>query len=213
MARRRTSESRGRALSSSSISRTELKQIQHTALMEYMERKISQRPGSTQHAPPHKPALQMGPLHPKWPPGRSSNPGESRKTPSNGASCQVSSEEAAPDVFPPSSPVPPPNAGGGCGVVPAKPSLHPAASDRSCSPECVSVQSVPLSGAAAQGQEVEHPSMQVSGVGMVGCSLLLQREQLDWSGETCFSSGGRDQCLASGGEGEEVGVKARLLNP
>lgn len=162
MARRRTSESRGRALSSSSISRTELKQIQHTALMEYMERKISQRPGSTQHAPPHKPALQMGPLHPKWPPGRSSNPGESRKTPSNGASCQVSSEEAAPDVFPPSSPVPPPNAGGGCGVVPAKPSLHPAASDRSCSPECVSVQSVPLSGAAAQGQEVEHPSMQAA---------------------------------------------------
>ncbi|POI27096.1 hypothetical protein CIB84_009153 [Bambusicola thoracicus] len=181
MARRRTPESRGRALSSSSISRTELKQIQHTALMEYMERKISQRPGSTQHAPLHKPALQTGPLHPKWPPGRSSNPGESRKTPSNEASCQVFSEEAAPDVFPPPSPVPTPNAGGGCGMVPAKPSLHPAAPDRSCSPECVSVQGVPLSGAAAQGREVEHPPMQVSRVGMVGCRLLLQREQLDWS--------------------------------
>uniref|UniRef100_A0A8C3L5A7 Protein Shroom1 n=1 Tax=Chrysolophus pictus TaxID=9089 RepID=A0A8C3L5A7_CHRPC len=161
-ARRRTSESRGRALSSSSISRTELKQIQHTALMEYMERKISQRPGSTQHTPPHKPPLQMGPLHPKWPPGRSSNPSESRKTPSNEASCHVFSEEAAPDVFPPPSPVPPPNADDGCGTVPAKPSLHPAAPDCSCSPECVSVQSIPPSGAAAQGREVEHPSMQAA---------------------------------------------------
>uniref|UniRef100_A0A8C9FVT0 Protein Shroom1 n=1 Tax=Pavo cristatus TaxID=9049 RepID=A0A8C9FVT0_PAVCR len=161
-ARRRTPESRGRALSSSSISRTELKQIQHTALMEYMERKISQRPGSTQHAPPHKPPLQTGPSHPKWPPGRSSNPSENRKMPSNEASCQVFSEEAAPGVFPPSSPVPPPNADGGCGTVPAKPSLHPAAPDRSCSPECVSVQSIPLPGAAAQGREVEHASMQAA---------------------------------------------------
>uniref|UniRef100_G1N9U3 Shroom family member 1 n=1 Tax=Meleagris gallopavo TaxID=9103 RepID=G1N9U3_MELGA len=161
-ARRRTSESRGRALSSSSISRTELKQIQHTALMEYMERKISQRPGSTQHIPQHKPPLQTGPSHPKWPPGRSSNLGESRKTSSNEASCQVFSEEAAPDVFPPPSPVPPPNTDVGCGTVPAKPSLHPAAPDCSCSTECVSVQSIPLSGAAAQGREVEHPSMQAA---------------------------------------------------
>ncbi|XP_072204740.1 protein Shroom1 isoform X2 [Excalfactoria chinensis] len=161
-ARRRTPERRGRALSSSNISRMELKQIQHTALMEYMERKISQRPGSVQHIPPHKPPLQTGPSHPKWPPGRSSNPSESRKSPSNEASCQVFSEEAAPDVFPPSSPAPPPNADGGCRTVPAKPSLHPAAPDHSCSPECVSVQTIPLSGAAALGQEVECPSMQAA---------------------------------------------------
>uniref|UniRef100_A0A8C2UCZ1 Shroom family member 1 n=1 Tax=Coturnix japonica TaxID=93934 RepID=A0A8C2UCZ1_COTJA len=156
-ARRRTPERRGRALSSSSISRTELKQIQHTALMEYMERKISQRPGSVQHIPPHKPTLQTGPSHPKWPPGGSSNPSESRKSPSNEASCQVFSKEAAPDVFPPSSPAPPPNADGGSRMVPAKPSLHPAAPD-----QCVSVQSIPLSGAAALGQEAECPSMQAA---------------------------------------------------
>ncbi|NXS14030.1 SHRM1 protein, partial [Neodrepanis coruscans] len=50
-ARRRALENGGRALSSFSISRTELKQIQHTALMEYMERKISQRPAGSQPLP------------------------------------------------------------------------------------------------------------------------------------------------------------------
>ncbi|OXB76667.1 UNVERIFIED_CONTAM: hypothetical protein H355_008706 [Colinus virginianus] len=154
-ARRRTPESRGRALSSSSISRMELKQIQHTALIEYMERKIGQRPGSTQHTLLHKPALQKRSSHPKWPPGRSSNPSESRKMPSTEA---LFSEEEAPDVFPPSSPVPPPNTDGGCRMVPVKLSPHPAAPNCSCSPERVSVQNL----RTAQGWGAEHTSMQAA---------------------------------------------------
>ncbi|NXI68818.1 SHRM1 protein, partial [Anseranas semipalmata] len=110
-ARRKTLENRGRALSSSSISRTELKQIQHTALIEYMERKISQRPGSTQL---HKPPLQKRPSHPKWPPGKISNPDGSRKMQSNEAFCQVLSEEPPPDVFPPLALVPPLSTASGC---------------------------------------------------------------------------------------------------
>ncbi|NXC49513.1 SHRM1 protein, partial [Penelope pileata] len=93
-ARKKAPENRGRALSSSGISRMELKQIQHTALIEYMERKINQRPGSTQHIP-----LYKRPLHPKWPPGKISNPNGSRKMQSNEVFCQAFSEEAAPDVF------------------------------------------------------------------------------------------------------------------
>ncbi|XP_037253330.1 protein Shroom1 [Falco rusticolus] len=51
-AMRKTLENRGRALPSSGISRTELKQIQHTALIEYMERKINQRPAKRGGAAP-----------------------------------------------------------------------------------------------------------------------------------------------------------------
>ncbi|NXX11681.1 SHRM1 protein, partial [Podargus strigoides] len=100
-ARRKTLENRGRALSSSSISRTELKQIQHTALMEYMERKINQRPGSSQHLPLHKPPLQKRLSHPKWPLGKASNPNGSRKGQNNEVFCQVFSKEKPPDVSPP----------------------------------------------------------------------------------------------------------------
>ncbi|KFQ40656.1 Protein Shroom1, partial [Mesitornis unicolor] len=105
--RRKTLENRGRALSSSSISRTELKQIQHTALIEYMERKINQRPGSSQPLPLHKPPLLKRLSHPKWPPGRVSNPNGSRKVQNTEVCCQVVSTEKSPDVFPPLTCVPP----------------------------------------------------------------------------------------------------------
>ncbi|NWI88622.1 SHRM1 protein, partial [Pitta sordida] len=105
--RRRVLENGGRALSSSSISRTELKQIQHTALMEYMERKISQRPGGSQHLPVQKPPLQKKLSHPKGPPGNISNPTGSRKMQNDEVFCQVFSEEKSPDAFPSLAFVPP----------------------------------------------------------------------------------------------------------
>ncbi|NXX59133.1 SHRM1 protein, partial [Scopus umbretta] len=105
--RRKTLENRGRALSSSSISRMELKQIQHTALIEYMERKLNQRPGSSQHLPLHKPPLQKRLSHPKWPPGKVSDPNGSRKVQNNEIFCQAFSKEKSPDVFPPLAFVPP----------------------------------------------------------------------------------------------------------
>ncbi|KFQ96401.1 Protein Shroom1, partial [Nipponia nippon] len=113
-ARRKTLENRGRALSSSSISRTELKQIQHTALIEYMERKINQRPGSSQHLPLHKPPLQKRLSHPRWPPGKASNPDGSRKVQNNEVFCQIFSKEKPPDVFPPLAFVPPLNVTSRC---------------------------------------------------------------------------------------------------
>ncbi|NXT01336.1 SHRM1 protein, partial [Jacana jacana] len=94
-------ENRGRALSSSSISRTELKQIQHTALMEYMERKINQRPGSSQPLPLYKPPLQNRLSHPKWLPGKAPNATGSRKVQTTEVSCPVFSKEKSPDVSPP----------------------------------------------------------------------------------------------------------------
>ncbi|NWX44442.1 SHRM1 protein, partial [Steatornis caripensis] len=106
-ARRKALENRGRALSSSSISRTELKQIQHTALIEYMERKINQRPGSSQHLPLHKLPLQKRLSHPKWPPGKASNPNGNRKVQNNEVFCQVFPKEKSPHVFPPLAFVPP----------------------------------------------------------------------------------------------------------
>ncbi|KAM9531335.1 protein Shroom1 isoform 2-T2 [Guaruba guarouba] len=105
-ARRETLESRGRALSSSSISRTELKQIQHTALIQYMERKINQRPGSSQQLPLHKPPLQKRLSHPKWPPSKTSNLNGSRKMQNDEVFCQVLSKERSPGVAPPLACVP-----------------------------------------------------------------------------------------------------------
>ncbi|NWS20432.1 SHRM1 protein, partial [Pachyramphus minor] len=99
-ARRRALENGGRALSSSSISRTELKQIQHTALMEYVERKISQRPGGSQHLPLHKPPLQRRLSHPKGSPGKISNPTGSRKMQNDEVFHQVFSREKSPGVSP-----------------------------------------------------------------------------------------------------------------
>ncbi|NWS70548.1 SHRM1 protein, partial [Crotophaga sulcirostris] len=112
--RRKTLENRGRTLSSSGISRTELKQIQHTALMEYMERKINQRPGSSQHHLLHKPPLQKRLSHPRWAPGKVSNPNGSRKVQNYEVCCQAFSEENLSDVFPPLAFVPSLSVTSGC---------------------------------------------------------------------------------------------------
>ncbi|NWH94540.1 SHRM1 protein, partial [Aegithalos caudatus] len=101
VASRRDLENRGRVLSSSSVSRTELKQIQHSALIKYMERKISQRPGGSQHLPLHKPPLQRRLSNPKGPPGQVSNPNGSRKVQNDEVFCQLLSEQRSPDAFPP----------------------------------------------------------------------------------------------------------------
>ncbi|XP_071426465.1 protein Shroom1 [Pithys albifrons albifrons] len=99
-ARRRALENGGRALSSSSMSRTELKQIQHTALLEYMERKISRRAGVPQHLPLHQPPLQKRLSHPSGHPGKTPDPEGSRKMQNDEVFCQVFSREKSPDVFP-----------------------------------------------------------------------------------------------------------------
>ncbi|NXI24761.1 SHRM1 protein, partial [Sterrhoptilus dennistouni] len=112
--RRRDVENRGRALSSSSVSRTELKQIQHSALIKYMERKISQRPGGSQHLPLHKPPLQRRLSNPKGPPGQISNPNGSRKMQNDEVFCQLLSEQRSPDVFPPPAFAPPLNMSSRC---------------------------------------------------------------------------------------------------
>ncbi|NXM40242.1 SHRM1 protein, partial [Gymnorhina tibicen] len=107
--RKRDLENRGRALSSSRVSRTELKQIQHSALIKYMERKISQRPGGSQHLPLHKPPLQKRLSNPEGPPVQISNPNGSRKMRNDEVFCQVLSEQKAPDVLPPLPFAPPLN--------------------------------------------------------------------------------------------------------
>uniref|UniRef100_A0A8C3GL74 Protein Shroom1 n=1 Tax=Cairina moschata TaxID=8855 RepID=A0A8C3GL74_CAIMO len=158
-ARRKTLENRGRALSSSSISRTELKQIQHTALVEYMERKISQRPGGTQHVLLHKPPLQKRPSLPKWP----SNPNGSRKMQSDEVFCQAFSEEPPPDVFSPSALVLPPSEASRYGPssataasVPLEPSPCPAAAGSRGS-EQAPAESLPGAGAPAAAPAAERP--------------------------------------------------------
>ncbi|NWI76199.1 SHRM1 protein, partial [Dryoscopus gambensis] len=112
--RRRDLENRGRALSSSHISRTELKQIQHSALVKYVERKISQRPGGSQHIPLHKPPLQKRLSNPKGPPVQISNPNGSRKMQNDEVFCQVLSEQKASDVLPPLPFAPPLNMTSSC---------------------------------------------------------------------------------------------------
>ncbi|XP_074460357.1 protein Shroom1 isoform X1 [Larus michahellis] len=160
-ARKKTLENRGRALSSSSISRTELKQIQHTALMEYMERKINQRPGSSQHLPLHKPPLQKRLSHPKWPPGKVSNPNGSRKVQNTEVFCQVISKEKSSDVSPPLAFAPPPSVSSGgdpspaAGAAASEHDPSPSAADGSCSSKCASAESLPQAGDPALGRARE----------------------------------------------------------
>ncbi|NWU32682.1 SHRM1 protein, partial [Dyaphorophyia castanea] len=112
--RRRDTENRGRAVSSSCVSRTELKQIQHSALIKYMERKISQRPGGSQHPPLHKPPLQWRLSNPKGPPVQISNPNGSMKMQNGEVFCQVLSEQKVSDVLPPLLFAPPLNMSSRC---------------------------------------------------------------------------------------------------
>ncbi|NWI18412.1 SHRM1 protein, partial [Crypturellus soui] len=111
---RKAPETRGRALSSSGISRTELKQIQHTALMEYMERKISQRPGSSQHVPAPAAPAHRRPCYPQRPSGRVPNPNGARRAQNNEVPSQVFPEEEFPEVFAPVASAAPPSLACGC---------------------------------------------------------------------------------------------------
>ncbi|XP_018770884.3 protein Shroom1 [Serinus canaria] len=146
--RRRDLENRGKAFSSSNVSRTELKQIQHSALIKYMERKISQRPGGSQHLPLHKPALQERLSNPKGPPGQISNPGGSRKMQNDEVFCQLLSEQKSPDVFPPLPFAPPLNMSSRC---------DPNQGDGSCTSKCPSAESLPQTGGSASGRAPERP--------------------------------------------------------
>ncbi|CAM2118189.1 unnamed protein product [Caretta caretta] len=96
-ARRKILENRGSALASSNLSKTELKQIQHTALIEYMERKIAQRPASALHKPP----LQKRPSNAKrLAEGKTFKPDITRKTQNNEVICQFLSPERIPEPSP-----------------------------------------------------------------------------------------------------------------
>ncbi|XP_005053946.2 PREDICTED: protein Shroom1 isoform X2 [Ficedula albicollis] len=139
--RRRGLENRGRAFSSSSVSRTELKQIQHSALVKYVERKISQRPGSSQH-------LQKRLSNPKGPSGQISNPNGSSKMQNDEVFCQLLSEQKSPDVFPPLPFAPPLNVTSRCNA---------SEGDGSCASKCPSAESLPQAGASASGRAPERP--------------------------------------------------------
>ncbi|XP_064243605.1 protein Shroom1-like isoform X2 [Passer domesticus] len=144
--RRRDLENRGKAFSSSSVSRTELKQIQHSALIKYMERKISQRPGGSQHLPLHKPPLQERLSNPKGPPGHISNPNGSRKVKNDEVFCQLLSEQKSPDVSPPLPFAPPLKVSSRC---------DPNQGDSSCTSKCPSAESLPQTGGSATGRVPE----------------------------------------------------------
>ncbi|XP_038006328.1 protein Shroom1 isoform X2 [Motacilla alba alba] len=146
--RRRDLENRGKAFSSSTVSRTELKQIQHSALIKYMERKISQRPGASQHLPVHKPPLQERLSNPKGPPGQTSNPNGSRMMQNDEVFCQLLSEQKSPDVFSPLPFAPPLNVSSRC---------DPSQGDRSCTSKCPSAESLPQTGDSASGRASERP--------------------------------------------------------
>nr|XP_021405224.2 protein Shroom1 [Lonchura striata domestica] len=148
--RRRDLENRGKAFSSSGVSRTELKQIQHSALIKYMERKISQRPGGSQHLPLHKPPLQKRLSNPKGPPDQISNPNGSRKMQNDEVFCQLLSDQKSPDVFRP-LPLAPPRNGTSKG-------------DGSCTSKCPSAESLPQAGGSASGRALERPKSTPSSI-------------------------------------------------
>ncbi|KAJ1127106.1 hypothetical protein NDU88_005510 [Pleurodeles waltl] len=73
--RKLASENRERACSASNLSKNELKQIQQTALIQYIERKTAQKSTSIQQIPLHKPTQRLSPgrRHSEWSSYPSSN--------------------------------------------------------------------------------------------------------------------------------------------
>ncbi|KAM9373266.1 protein Shroom1 [Phaethornis superciliosus] len=175
-ARRKTLENRGRALSSSEISRKELKQIQQSALIEYMERKRNQRAGASQHLPLHQPPQQKQLSHPQWPPGKASNPQRSREVQSGEVCCPLSSKETSPDGFPPLAFVAPrslssrsdPSSAAGTGS-----SGHNLAPHK-VGGSCTSKRGAPASGRAQERPRSTPPSTQDTGGGVGGAVTLSQ---------------------------------------
>ncbi|XP_064314334.1 protein Shroom1 [Phalacrocorax carbo] len=204
-ARRKTLENRGRALSSSSVSKTELKQIQQTALMEYMERKINQRPGSSQHLPLHKPPLQKRLSHPKWPPGKVSNPNGSRTVQTSENFCHAFSKGKSPNVFPPLAFVPPLSVTGRCdpssdaaGTATLKHEPSPSEADGSCTGKCASAESLPQADAPASGRARERskstpPSTQ-GAYGCAGAAAAPSRRCESCLGPPSFRDPEKDGC-------------------
>ncbi|XP_071614672.1 protein Shroom1 isoform X1 [Heliangelus exortis] len=175
-ARRKTLENRGRALSSSGISRTELKQIQQSALMEYMERKRNQRAGGSQHLPLHQPPQHKRLSHPKWAPGKASNPQRSRELQTTEVFCPLASKETSPEGFPPLAFVPPRGLSSR-----SDPSSAPGTggSEHNLGPQkvvgsCTSKRGASASGRAQERPRSTPPSTQDTGGGVGGAVTLSQ---------------------------------------
>ncbi|XP_005302891.2 protein Shroom1 isoform X1 [Chrysemys picta bellii] len=155
--RRKILENRGSALASSNLSKTELKQIQHTALIEYMERKIAQRPASALQKPP----LQKRPSNAKrLPEGKTSSADISRKTQNNEVICQFLSPERIPE------PSPALIATGiwtsrhsasssATEAVHSKPKSAARETDRNCTGKCASAENLLPSGTSASSKDRE----------------------------------------------------------
>lgn len=78
-ARRKLFETRGRALSASSASKSSLKHLQHKALVEYMERKTGQKVAEPQQPPATRQRHSLGEKPFDWGPRPQSGPQESKK--------------------------------------------------------------------------------------------------------------------------------------
>ncbi|XP_029439279.1 protein Shroom1 isoform X2 [Rhinatrema bivittatum] len=95
--RRKPLENRERARSTSNLSKTELKQIQHNAVVQYIERKTSLRPTITQQIPLSKPMQRPSTArrHSEW----ICNSSGSRTPPSSEGSSQPQSSGRSPESF------------------------------------------------------------------------------------------------------------------
>ncbi|XP_028906383.1 protein Shroom1 isoform X1 [Ornithorhynchus anatinus] len=206
-------EKRGRTLSSSSLSKTELKQIQQAALMRYMERKACQRPSSAQPtpAPPQRPSPHKRPsTASRLSEGGSAGPGVPRRSP--GAEAVGPTLPAAWAPEPPSTVTAP-------GARPRDPASPPT--------QELLRKAQPLAGRAAQGSSTtEWPSAEeLLGPDTLASGMARERARstpsaqvslrgaapsswAGWSRTLSFpaESGGRPPCGGDGVAAEEPGT-------
>uniref|UniRef100_A0ACB8EJA0 Uncharacterized protein n=1 Tax=Sphaerodactylus townsendi TaxID=933632 RepID=A0ACB8EJA0_9SAUR len=141
------------------LSKAELKQIQHNALLQYMERKIGQWPAAAHSSALQKPPLQMRPSNSKkFSEDSISNLSSSKKSQNVDHSCQFPdlgrNPETPPLIFSTTSITPASDSAIASSSVPKKShwKMQSIASEGSCVNRCASTKSLFHSGASASGK-------------------------------------------------------------
>ncbi|XP_060096491.1 protein Shroom1 [Heteronotia binoei] len=172
---------------SRALSKVELKQIQHNALLQYMERKIGQRPATVHTSIPQKPPLPTRPSESKFSEDSISNLSSSKKSQNIDSSCQFSylgRNLEAPVLLSSATPVSPFSMSE---KVDWK--IHSVVSEGSCVGRCTSTKSLLYSGASVSskghGRSKSTPSPMQDFYKSTDCPVLSSQDHKYYPSQSC----------------------------
>ncbi|XP_062976758.1 protein Shroom1 [Elgaria multicarinata webbii] len=210
---------RGKALENQgkALSKAELKQIQHNALLEYMERKIGQRPATAKNSAQQKPPLQPRASHSKrFLEDGTSNPSTSRKLQNMDGFFQFPAPGGIPEPPTFSSASTSATATDRCSARSpvseiANSKVQAAVSEGSCASKCASTKSLLHSGSSAsskgRGRSKSAPSPVQDFYRSTTCSALSAQDQEYYP--MCPNSPSQEKLEVSPSDGTDVYVAGR----